>query len=77
MTDMATIEKEKFFKQVQKILFSIIKHKNYESFSNHLTLIEYSLLKMVGQADSYKDLPNCDVIGMLKKIKKRLLSYDR
>lgn len=56
---------------------SIIRHKKYESFSNNLSGIENSLLRMVGQAESYKDLPNCDVIGMLSKIKERMSRYGR
>ena len=69
-------EKSKYFKQCKKLLMSIIKHKKYESFSNNLSGIENSLLRMVGQAEAYKDLPNCDVFGMLMKIKKRLKHYD-
>lgn len=56
---------------------SIIKHEKYENFSNDLGSLEYSLLRLVGQAEAYKDLPNLNVIGMLKKIKKRMLSYGR
>lgn len=56
---------------------SIILHKKYESFSNNLSAIENSLLRMVGQAESYKDLPNCDVFGMLSKIKERMSHYGR
>ena len=46
-------------------------------FSNNLSEIEFSILHMTAQAESYKDLPNCDVFEMLTKIKKRLLSYNR
>lgn len=67
----------KYFKQCNKLLMSIIRHKKYESFSNNLSGIENSLLRMVGQAESYKDLPNCDVIGMLSKIKERMSRYGR
>lgn len=67
----------KYFKQSNKLLMSIIRHKKYESFSNNLSEIESSLLRMVGQAESYKDLPNCDVIGMLSKIKERMSRYGR
>lgn len=70
-------EKAKYFNQCNKLLLSIIRHEKYESFSNHLLQIESSLLRIVGQAESYNDLPNCDVFGMLKKIKKRMLSYGR
>lgn len=68
---------DKYFKQCNKLLMSIIRHKKYESFSNNLSGIESSLLRMVGQAESYKDLPNCDVIGMLSKIKERMSRYGR
>lgn len=74
MTDK---EHSKYFRQCNKLLMTIIRHKKYESFSNDLRQIEYNLLRIVGQAESYKDLPNCDVIGMLSKIKKRMMSYDR
>lgn len=74
MTDK---EKFKYFNKCNKLLMFIIRHKKYESFSNNLSAIESSILRMVGQAEAYKDLPNCDVFGMLTKIKKRMLSYDR
>lgn len=74
MTDR---EHSKYFNQCNKLLMSIIRHKKYESFSNNLSEIEISILRMVGQAESYKDLPNCDVFEMLTKIKKRMLSYGR
>lgn len=74
MTDK---EHSKYFNQCNKLLMSIIRHKKYESFSNNLSEIENSMLRLVGQAESYKDLPNCDVYGMLTKIKKRMLSYDK
>lgn len=75
MTDK---EKSEYFNKCNKLLMSIIRHKKYESFSNNLSGIESSLLRMIGQAEAYKDLPNCDVFGMLTKIKKRMFScYDR
>ena len=74
MTDK---ENSRYFNQCNKLLMSIIRHKKYESFSNSLLEMEHSILRMVGNAESYKDLPNCDVFGMLTKIKKRMLSYDR
>lgn len=74
MTDK---EKFKYFNKCNKLLMSIIRHKKYESFSNNLSTIENSLLRMVGQAEAYEDLPNCDVFGMLTKIKKRMVSYAR
>ena len=74
MTDK---ESSKYFKQCKKLLMSIIKHEKYEDFSNDLGSLEYSLLRLVGQAEAYKDLPNLNVIAMLKKIKKRMLSYGR
>ena len=67
---MTEKENSKYFKQCNKLLMSIIRHKKYESFSNNLSPLEYSLLRLVGQSDSYKDLPNCNVIGMLKKLRK-------
>ena len=70
MTDK---EDSKYFNQCNKFFMSIIRHKKYESFSNNLSEIENSMLRLVGQAESYKDLPNCDVYGMLTKIKKRVL----
>lgn len=39
MTDDIIIENEKFFRQVNTLL-SIIKHKKYESFSNHLSTLK-------------------------------------
>lgn len=74
MTDK---ENSKYFNKCNNLLMSIIKHKKYESFSNSLSEIEFSILRMMGQAKIYKDLPNCDVFGMLTKIKKRMLSYDK
>ncbi len=74
MTDK---ENFKYFNKCNNLLMSIIKHKKYESFSNNLSGIEFSILRMTAQAKTYKDLPNCDVFGMLTKIKKRMLSYGR
>lgn len=66
-----------YFDECKKTLMYIVRHRKYESFSNNLSEIENSILRVVAQAESYKDLPNCDVYGLLKKIKKRMLSYDR
>lgn len=74
MTDK---EDSKYFNKCKNLSMSIIRHKKYESFSNNLFEIEYNVLRRVGQAEAYEDLPNCDVFGMLTKIKKRMLSYDR
>lgn len=70
-------ENFKYFNKCNNLLMSIIKHKKYESFSNNLSEIEFSILRMTAQAKTYKDLPNCGVFEMLTKIKKRMLSYDR
>ena len=74
MTDKENYE---YYNKCNKLLMAIIHHKKYESFSNNLSEIESSLLRMVGQAESYKDLPNCDVFERLTKIKKRMFRYDR
>lgn len=74
MTDK---ENFKYFNKCNNLLMSIIKHEKYESFSNNLSEIEFSILRMTAQAKTYKDLPNCCVFEMLTKIKKRMLSYDR
>lgn len=73
---MDSRDKARYFNQCRRTLMFIIKHKKYESFSNNLSQIEYSILRIVGNAETYNDLPNCDVIEMLKKIKQRLLSYE-
>lgn len=75
---MTKQEKEniKFYKQCQRLLTSIITHKKYESFANTLSNLEFSILTRVGNAESYLDLPNFDIIGMLQKIKQRMLSYN-
>lgn len=74
MTDK---ENFKYFNKCNNLLMYIIKHKKYESFSNNLSEIEFSILRMTAQAKTYKDLPNCCVFEILTKIKERMLSYDR
>lgn len=75
---MTNEEKEKirFYNQCQKLLTSIISHRKYESFSHTLSSLEYGVLNSVGNAKSYEGLPNFDVVGMLQKIKQRMLSYN-
>mgnify|MGYP001773779782 CR=1 FL=1 len=70
-------EEIKYFKQCKKLQLSIVTHLKYEYFSNHLTDLEESILRIVGNCNSYKDLPNFNVLQMLEQIKKRMLSYDR
>ena len=48
-----------------------------QSIQNYLTDLEESILRIVGNCNSYKDLPNFNVLQMLEQIKKRMLSYDR
>lgn len=73
MLDKEQRENNKFFKQCKKVLESIISHNKYESFSCKLSHLEERILTMIGQAESYNDLPNCDCMGMLKRIKNRML----
>lgn len=66
-------DRKKYFNTCKKIQASIVLHDKYEYFSNYLRDWEYSILKQVGQSESYNDLPNLDVINMLKRIKERML----
>lgn len=68
-------ERNKYFKTCKKLQSKIVLHDKYEYFSNYLRDYEYSILYRVGQAESYNDLPNTDVIGFLKRIKERMLKY--
>ena len=70
-------EDVKYFKQCKKLQSSIVTHDKYEYFSNHLRDHEFSILRIVGNCNSYKDLPNFNVLQMLEQIKKRMLSYGR
>ena len=69
-------EDVKYFKQCKKLQLSIVTHDKYEYFSNHLRDYEFSILRIVGNCNSYKDLPNFNVLQMLEQIKKRMLSYE-
>lgn len=66
-----------YFKQCKKLQSSIVTHDKYEYFSNHLRDHEFSILRIVGNCNSYKDLPNFNVLQMLEQIKKRMLSYGK
>ena len=68
-------ERNKYFNECKKLQSKIVLHDKYEYFSNHLRDYEYSILYRVGQAESYNDLPNTDMIGFLKRIKERMLKY--
>lgn len=74
MTDKEDI---KYFNQCKKLQLSIVTHDKYEYFSNHLRDFELSILRIVGNCDSYNDLPNFNILRMLEQIKRRMLSYDR
>lgn len=74
MTDKEDI---KYFNQCKKLQLSIVTHDKYEYFSNHLRDFELSILRIVGNCDSYNDLPNIDILRMLEQFKRRMLSYDR
>lgn len=67
----------KYFKQCKKLQSSIVTHDKYEYFSNNLRDHEFSILRIVGNCNSYKDLPNFNVLQMLEQIKKRMLSYGK
>lgn len=67
----------KYLKQCKKLQSSIVTHNKYEYFSNHLRDWELSILQIVGNCNSYQDLPNFNVLQMLEQIKKRMLSNDR
>ena len=77
MTDKQTKEDIKYLKQCKKLQSFIVTHDKYEYFSNNLRDYELSILQIVGNCNSYKDLPNFNVLQMLEQIKKRMLSYDR
>lgn len=68
-------ERNKYFNECKKLQSKIVLHDKYEYFSNYLRDYEYSILYQVGQAESYNDLPNFDIIGFLKRIKERMLKY--
>lgn len=70
-------EDVKYFKQCKKLQLSIVTHDKYEYFSNHLRDYEFSILRIVGNCNSHKDLPNFNVLQMLEQIKERMLSYGR
>lgn len=67
-------ERSKYFNTCKKLQAQIVLHYKYDSFCEEISDIEYSILRLVGQAESYNDLPNCDVIKILKNIKSRMLS---
>lgn len=77
MPDKQIKEDIKYFKQCKKLQLSIVTHDKYEYFSNHLSDLETSILRLIGNCNSYKDLPNFNILQMLLQIKKRMLSYDR
>lgn len=66
-------ERNKYFNACKKLQAQIVLHDKYEYFSNHLKNWEFSILKIVGNCNSYQDLPNLDVLQMLKNIKSRML----
>lgn len=66
-------DRKKYFNACKKLQAKIVLHDKYEYFSNYLRDWEYAILKQVGQSESYNDLPNLDIIGMLKRIKERML----
>lgn len=66
-------ERNKYFNKCKKLQSKIVCHDRYNYFEP--TQIEYSILRMVAEAESYNDLPNTDVIGFLKRIKERMLKY--
>ena len=76
MNSNQTKEDIRYFKQCKKLQLSIVTHDKYEYFSNHLRDHEFSILRIVGNCNSYKDLPNFNVLQMLEQIKKRMLSYE-
>lgn len=75
MTDKQIKEDIKYLKQCKKLQSFIVTHNKYEYFSNYLRDWEFSILRIVGNCNSYQDLPNLDVLQMLEQIKKRMLSY--
>lgn len=77
MTDKQAKEDIKYLEQCKKLQSYIVTHNKYEYFSNHLLDWELSILRIVGNCDSYQDLPNFNVLRMLEQIKKRMLGYDR
>lgn len=77
MTDKQKKEDAQYFKQCKKLQLSIVTHEKYEYFSNYLRDYEFGILKLVGNANSYSDLPNLKIHQMLLQIKERMLSYDR
>ena len=77
MTDKQIKEDVKYFKQCKKLQLSIVTHDKYEYFSNYLRDHEFHILRIVGNCNSYKDLPNFNVLQMLEQIKKRMLSYGK
>ena len=70
MTDKKIKEDIKYLKQCKKLQSSIVTHNKYEYFSNHLRDWELSILRIVGNCNFYKDLPNFNVLQMLEQIKK-------
>ena len=77
MTDKQIKEDIKYLKKCKKLQLSIVTHDKYEYFSNYLSDLETSILQLIGNCNSYKDLPNFNILQMLERIKKRMLSYDR
>ena len=45
-------EEIKYFKQCKKLQLSIVTHLKYEYFSNYLTDLEESILRIVGNCNS-------------------------
>ena len=77
MTDKHIQDDVKYFNQCKKLQLSIVTHNKYEYFSNYLKDYEFSILRLVGNANSYSDLPNLNIFQMLQQIKERMLRYDR
>lgn len=66
-------ERNKYFNKCKKLQSKIVCHDRYDYFEP--TQIEYSILRMVAEAESYNDLPNLPIIELLKQIQSRMLKY--
>lgn len=77
MIDKQAKEDIKYLEQCKKLQSYIITHNKYEYFSDYLSDLELSILQIVGNCNSYQNLPNFNVLQILEQIKKRMLGYDR
>jgi hypothetical protein len=64
-------ELEKWFNSVKKKQFDIVTDCRYEGVAEKLTSAQHSILRIIGNAKSYKDLPNIPIDSLLSDIRNK------